>query len=76
MKTEIYSQFKQIGTNYQVVYKFSDNPYYMIFTGELDKCNKIYYLMEERIDNFFNRKSNTLNTSDLGFIYKKKFNID
>ena len=54
-----------INKKYGTIYKFSDNPNYILVK------NENIYLAESRIKDFFDKKSNDLKFSDIGIFYTK-----
>ena len=72
MKVKVFDKMTKEGDTYIYELNFSDNPSKMIFKHK-DICEvlRVQNTMHKRIDSFFNKYSNLLKTSDLGFEYIK-----
>jgi hypothetical protein len=72
MNITIDNEINKIGNIYQLKIKFSDNPFTMI-KENIDICQllKIQSILDNRIKKYFNKESNILKTSDMGFAYIK-----
>ena len=72
MKVKVFDEIKKVDDEYIYILQFSDNPYKMIYKSK-DICRVLekQNIMNKRIDDFFNRYSNLLQTSDMGFSYIK-----
>lgn len=78
MKTEIYQDLKKEGNNWIYSIKFSNNPYTMIYKGNILECQKKQTIIDNRIVAFFKKETDILITSDLNFEYvivKNKYKV-
>jgi hypothetical protein len=70
LETEIYQHSED--QNYSLIVVFSDNPYRMVFDGNITACQLTESIILDRAYKFFNHESNELKTSDLNMRYIKK----
>jgi len=78
MKTTLETEIRQHcdDDKYQLIVKFSDNPYLMVFDGDVLQCTITEIIILDRAYKFFNHESNQLTTSDLGFKYIKRRSLN
>ena len=73
MKVKVFDTVEKNGDEYTYKLDFSDNSRVMVFkTKSVSELIRVQNEMSKRIDDFFNRHSNLLRTSDIGFQYKKR----